>query len=169
LTTRTQTFRVYRLRAVWVAGGCLSAAVLATVFVRSRQEDVEVPAAMWGILVVFALALGAGFGYLYGRYVDGAMRRQYRRIVAEQFGGVADVRCDIELRREGVRVVQKGVEMTFPWNNVAGIDDTVDAIELRFSPGLVVARNRAFRDEAERTRFLERARALASESKTQTP
>jgi hypothetical protein len=168
LTTRTQTFRAYRARAVWVSGGCLSAALLATVFFRGNQNQVELSAAMWTILVVVALSLGAGFGYLYGRYIDGAMRRQYKKIVSEQFGGVTDVRCEIELRREGVWVVQNGMEMTFPWKNVAGIEDTGDAIELRFSPGLVVARNRAFRDEIERGQFLERARTLAWDLKGTT-
>jgi hypothetical protein len=161
LTTRTQAFRAYRARAVWIAGGCLSAALLAMVYFRSRQEDVEVSAVIWGILVIFALALGTGFAYSYGRYINWTMRRQYKRIVAERFGGEADVRCDIEVGREGVRVVQKGVEMMFPWSNVAGIEETEHGIELRFNPGLVVARNRAFRDDAERRRFLEQARALA--------
>lgn len=171
LTTRTQSFRAYRARAVWVAGGCLSAAVLAMVFIRARQADVAVSTAIWGVLVVVALTLGAGFGYLYGLYVDWAMRRQYKRVVAEQLellGGTTDVRCDIELRREGVWVVQKGLEVTFPWSNAAGIEDTGDAIELRFSPGLVVARNRAFHNSLDRARFLERARELASEFKTRT-
>jgi hypothetical protein len=58
--------------------------------------------------------------------------------------------------------------MTFPWKNAAGIEDTGDAIELRFSPGLVVARNRAFRDETERRQFLERARTLARDLEGRT-
>jgi hypothetical protein len=161
LTTSTQSFRAYRARAVWIAGGCLSAALLATVFFRSGKEHIELSAPMWSILFVVALSLGGAFGYLYGLYLDRSMRRQYKSIVSEQFGGVTAVRCDIELRREGVRVVQNGVEMTFPWKNAAGIEDTGDAIELRFRPGLVVARSRAFHDETERKQFLERARTLA--------
>ena len=168
LTPRTQSFRAYRARAVWVAGGCLSAGVLAMVFIRARQADVDVSAAIWGVVLAAALARGAGFGYVYGLYVDWAMRRQYRRVIAEQLGGTTNVRCDIELRREGVWVVQKGLEITLPWSNAAGIEDTGDAIELRFSPGLVVARNRAFRDALDRARFLERARELASEFKART-
>jgi len=128
--------------------------------VLSQQADVELSTTIWGILIVLAVTLGTGFGYVYGRYINWAMRRQYRRVVSERLGGVADVPCDIELRRGGVWVLQKGVEMTFPWANSVGVEDTGDAIELRFSPGLVVARNRAFRDATERTRFLERARTL---------
>src|SRR5436309_1612178 len=146
LTTRTRSFRAYRARAVWVAGGCLGGALLGVVFFRSKQADVELSTTIWGILIVLAVTLGTGFGYVYGRYINWAMRRQYRRVVSEQLGGVADVPCDIELRRGGVWVLQKGVEMTFPWANSVGVEDTGDAIELRFSPGLVVARNRAFRD-----------------------
>ena len=102
-----------------------------------------------------------GSDNLYGLYYDRAVRRQYRRVVAEQFGGASHFQCEIALLDNGVRVVQKGVEMMFPWSNAAGVEDTGDAIELRFTPGLVVARNRAFRDEAARVQFLERARALA--------
>ena len=155
------------IRVVWVAGGCLFAAILVTVFIRARQGVVDVSGAMWAVLLGVALVIGAGFGYLYGLYYDRAMRRQYRRLVHEQLGGALQVRCEIELRPEGVWVVQKGLEMTFPWSNAVAIDDTGDAIELRFSPGLVVARNRAFRDTCERTVFFERARALASEGKAQ--
>jgi hypothetical protein len=163
LTTRTQAFRQYRARAVWITGGCLAAALLATVLYRRGQVDVPMSAAAWGILVAVALLLGAVFGYSYGLSLEWSMRRQYRRMVVEHLGGVMDVRCDIELRREGVRAVQNGVETMFPWNKTAGVEDTGDAIELRFRPGLVVVRNRAFRDETERTRFLELARAGARE------
>jgi hypothetical protein len=166
LTTSTRSFQLYRDRAVWIAGASLGVALLGVVFLRSQQEDVELSIAIWGLLVVVAVLLGAGFGYAYGRYIDSAMRRQYRRVVSEQFGGITTVSCDIELRQGGVWVLQKGIEMTFPWSNSVGIEDTADAIELQFSPGLVVARNRAFRDEAERRGFLERARALAAEFET---
>jgi hypothetical protein len=89
--------------------------------------------------------------------------RQYTRVIAEQLGGSGDVRVDIELRREGACLSQKGIHMTFAWSNASEVVDTGDAIELRFSPCLVVARNRAFRDPAERQRFLERTRALSHE------
>jgi hypothetical protein len=162
LTTRSQRIRIQRARAIWIAGACLSGGLLATVFFRSRQHDVELSAATWGIVIAAALTLGAGFGYLYGVYLNRTMRQQYRRIAAEQLDGAGDVRVDIELRREGAWVAQRGVEIIFAWSNAAGIEDTGDAIELRFRPGLVVARNRAFRDAAERERFLERARALSN-------
>jgi hypothetical protein len=167
VTTRTQSFRAYRTRAVWVAGGCLGGALLAAVFFRSMQGAVDLSATIWGILVVLAVTLGTGFGYAYGFYFNWAIRRQYKRVVSEQLGGVADIPCDIELRQGGVWVLQKGVEMMFPWANSVGIEDTGDAIELRFSPGLVVARNRAFRNATERTRFLDRARTLVMKFKSQ--
>ena len=96
------------------------------------------------------------------------MRRQSKRVFAELLGGSADVRCDIELRQEGVWTAQSGVEVTFPWSSAAGVEDTGDAVELRFNPGLVVARNRAFRDNAERLRFIEQARVLSNEFKVRT-
>jgi hypothetical protein len=166
LTTRTRSFRVYRARAVWIAGASLGGALLGVVFLRSRQGNVALSLTIWGMLVVLAVVVGAGFGYAYGRYINSVMRRQYRRVVAEQFGGVTNIPCAIELRRGGVWVLQKGIEMTFPWSNLVGIEDTGDAIELQFSPGLVVARNRVFLDVAERTGFFKRARALAAEFKT---
>jgi hypothetical protein len=113
LRTRSRSAQGYRTRSVWVAGGALCVALLAVVFIRARAAPVHVSVAIWGVLVVVALGLGAVFGYV------------------------------------------------FPWSNAAGVEDTGDAIELRFTPGIVVARNRAFRDGVDRARFLERARALA--------
>ena len=139
LTTQTQSFRAYRTRAVWVAGGCLGGALFGVVLFRTQREAVDLSVTIWLVLVALAVTLGTGFGYVYGLYVNWAMRRQYRSVVSEQLGGVADVPCDIELRHGGVWVLQNGVEMTFPWANSVGIEDTGDAIELRFRPGLVVA------------------------------
>lgn len=166
LTTRTRSFRAYRTRAVWIAGASLGGTLLGVVFLRSRRGDVALSVSLWSTLVVLAVVLGACFGYAYGRYINSAMRRQYRRVVAEQFGGITSIQCVVELRRNGVWALQKGIEMTFPWSNSVGIDDTGEEIELLFSPGLVGVPNRAFRDDVQRTRFLERARALARESKT---
>jgi hypothetical protein len=168
LRTRSRTVQGYRTRSVWVAGGALCVALLAVVFIRTRDAAVDISVANWGVLIAVALGLGAVFGYLYGLYYDRAVRRQYRQVLAEQFGGASHFRCEIELRDEGVWVVQKGLEITFPWSNAAGVEDTGDAIELRFTPGIVVARNRAFRDGVDRARFLERARALAGRFATPT-
>ena len=107
LRTRSRSAQGYRTRSVWVAGGALCVALLAVVFIRARAASVDVSVAIWGVLVVVALGLGAVFGYVYGLYYDRAVRRQYRHVLAEQFGGASHLRCEIELRDEGVWVAQR--------------------------------------------------------------
>src|SRR5258708_1063130 len=82
LTTRTQSFRSYRTRAVWVAGVSLAGALIGVVLFRSKQQEVEISTTMWGVVVVLAVMLGAGLGYAYGLYINSAMRRQYKRVVS---------------------------------------------------------------------------------------
>lgn len=99
---------------MWIAGAYLAGALLGVVVLRSRQGDVALSVTIWSALVVLAVVLGACFGYAYGRYINSAMRRQYRRVVAEQFGEITSIPCVVELRQGGVWVLQKGIDMTCP-------------------------------------------------------
>jgi len=165
LTTRTQAFRSYRARAFRLTVAFLTVVILAGVYSRGGQQDRVFSITAWAIVGGLSVLFSAGLAYGYNRYLDWTMRRQYKRILSEQLGGIAGFPCEIELRRGGVWVLQNGIEMTFSWANAVGVEDAGDAIELRFNPGLVVVRNRAFHDERERSRFLERARELAPISK----
>ena len=162
LMNRSQRYRAPRTGAVWVTGVCLPAAFLATVFYHSQRDGVPLTARTWTLLLIVAVALGAGFAFLRGWYVDWHTRHHTKRIYAELLGGNTDVPCDIELRRGGVWATQKGVEITFPWGSSTAIEDTGDAVELWFNSSLVIARNKAFQDRTQRSHFIEQARAFSN-------
>jgi len=159
LWSRSKTSRAARSRALWFVGGATSLVFL--IVIRTDTASLEFPAAVWILWVVLALALGVGFAYIHRAYMDWSARRRTKQFVAEHLGGATQVHCEIELQPKGVKVLQNGLEMVFPWSGAIGIEDNVDDVELQFTSGLVVARNRAFLDAAERVRFIERARTLA--------
>lgn len=155
LTNSTKTFRSYRKRSMLAVGAVAGVAVLAL----TVREAADLPISLFSAVVAAAV-----MGFAYGYFYDSAARREYRRVVSEQLGGVSSIRCEIELRPDVVWARQHGIEITFPWSQAARVEDTGDAIELWFRPGLVTARNRAFATAGERQRFLEISRKLATAS-----
>ena len=90
------------------------------------------------------------------------MRKQHRKVVAEQFGGKPTIPCEMELRSDAILVRQAGMEMTFPWTLCTGVADNAEDVEINFSAGICVVRNRHFSSTSERQSFLDTARRLAS-------
>ena len=91
------------------------------------------------------------------------MRKQQRKIVAEQFGGKATIPCETELRTDAVVSRQAGMELIFPWTLCTGVTDNAADVEIDFSTGICVVRNRHFSSTAERQALLDTARRLAGE------
>lgn len=103
---------------------------------------------------------------------SGAYQRQIRQniLIARGIGacvviGVAIFNLnepgELELRPDAVWTRQAGMELVFPWTLCSGIKDNTDDIELSFSAGICVVRNRHLPSPAERARFLETARRLS--------
>ena len=118
------------------------------------------------VQLVFATVAGIVFGIvfaaIYRRFLDKEIRTQHRKIVAEQLGGKPSVHSEVELRQDGVWVRQAGLEMLFPWSGCTGVLDNRDDIQMDFTLGMCVIRNRHFASAAEREMFLENARRLTN-------
>ncbi len=115
--------------------------------------------------IVFAAVVGILFGIVFAaifrRLLDKEIRKQQRKVVAEQFGGKPTIQSEIELRPDVVWVRQAGMEMVFPWALCTGVLTNRDDIEMNFTPGVCVIRNKHFASPAEQQAFLETARRLA--------
>jgi len=158
LARSTRAFRSSRRRSIW-----FSRIVPAAAFVYFRTPYLDDLTAGGRVALVAALAVaGWLFGLVFARYYDWVVTRQYREVVAELLGDAQTVSGVIELRQDEVWTEQNGTQSTFPWSRSAGVEDTGDAIELRFNPGIVVVRNKYLADADQRVRLLAQARALSS-------
>lgn len=107
------------------------------------------------------LVFGVVFALVFRRFFVRETRKQQRKIVAEHFNGNPSVPCELELRADGIWVRQAGIEMTFPWTLCTGVRETADDIEINFTAGMCVVRDRHFASIVERQSFLDAARRLA--------
>jgi hypothetical protein len=158
LANRTRTFRSSRRRSIWLARILPAAAF--TYFRTSYLDDLTPGGRI--ALVAALIAAGVLFGMVFARYYDWMFWRRDRKMIAELLGDAQTVSGVIELRRDEVWARQNGTQSTFPWSRSAGIEDTGDAVELRFNPGIIVVRNKYFTDAGHRERFLAQARRLSS-------
>jgi hypothetical protein len=114
------------------------------------------------LVVLLAAVFGVLMATLFRRYFHKEIRKQQRKIVLEQFGGKASFPSELELRPDAVWVRQAGMEMVFPWTLCTSVKDNADDIELNFTPGICVVRNRHFASAADREAFLDTARRLSA-------
>ena len=158
LANRTKAFRKQMRYNVVIVGILMTLAAIVMAFY------VAPPANYLDLLLVVLLA--AVFGTLTAAVFRGffvkEIRKQHRRIVLEQFGGKPTFHSELELRPDAVWVRQAGMEMLFPWTLCTGVRNNSDDIEVNFSPGICVVRNRHFASTPDREAFLETARRLAA-------
>jgi len=74
--------------------------------------------------------------------------------------------CEVELRPEGVWARHMNTQTIYEWKIVEAVEESDDAVIIfaRGSGGVVV-RNRVFKEEGQRSRFLELARSSMRESR----
>jgi hypothetical protein len=150
LVQHTAAYRQQRRQYQWVIGVCGAGAV--AVGVLRGHELPSLP--MLAIAFCAALVVGIGFGALYGYYHNWHVRRRYRQVVNEMYGGVEQIRCEFELTDDGLSGKSMHSEISFPWSRLTRVADLPGSIELWFNPGLVVIRDRAFQTQEERRNFL---------------
>jgi hypothetical protein len=157
LASKTQAFRRqirHNVIIVGILGGLAFGAAWMSYLSAPAAFDLAV-AACGGV------AFGVIFAFMFRRFFMKEMRKQHRKIVAEQFGGKPTIPSELELRSDAVWVRQAGMEMTFPWKLCTAIQDNSEDVEMNFSPGICVVRNRHFSSTAERQDFIDTARRLA--------
>jgi hypothetical protein len=156
LANRSQAFRKQISQNVVIAGVLAGAVFFGGWIYFSGVSAVDLAVAACG-----GAAFGAIFSVLFKRLFMKEMLKQHRKITAEQFGGKPTMPTEVELRSDAVWVRQGGLELTFPWTHCTDIQDNADDVELDFSLGICVVRNRDFPSRADRQAFLETARRLA--------
>jgi hypothetical protein len=150
LVQHTATYRQQRTHYQWFVGVCVAGGLAASILTRN-----EVPSyAMSAVAACAALISGVVLGTLYGRYHDRHVRRRYRRVVDEMYGGAEVIHCELEVRDNALWSRSVHSEISFPWTHLTCVKDVPGSIELWFNPGLAVVRDRAFRTQEERQAFL---------------
>ena len=158
LAKRTKAFRRQVQFSIILVGVLMAVAAIAlSVYTAPPVNSVDLL-----LVVLLAAVFGILMAALFRRFFDKEIRKQHRRIVLEQFGGKASFQSELELRPDAVWVRQAGMEMVFPWALCTSVEDNTDDIELNFTPGICVVRNRHFVSSADRQAFLDTARSLSS-------
>lgn len=119
----------------------------------------------WGhgvAILAASLLLGALCGYLAGRAYDHSAEKRIRTHLIERLKGPRARLCEVELRSAGLWLRQDGVETLYRWTDVKAVEDTPKSVDFAVKNTLLVVRNRAFSETAEREGFLGYARRLAS-------
>ena len=111
---------------------------------------------------VAATMFGIVFAAVFRRFLEKEIRKQQRKMVAEQFGGKPGIQSELELKPDAVWVRQEGVEMVFPWAHCTGVRNNPNDVEINFTLGICVVRNRHFPSAADREVYLETARRLSA-------
>jgi YcxB-like protein len=94
--------------------------------------------------------------------IDGKLREIAAKVMAEPGPHV----CEVELRPEGVWARQTNKQIIYEWKIVEAVEEVDDTVTIYAQDGGgVVIRNRAFKTEDQRSRFLELARSGVNESR----
>ena len=111
------------------------------------------------------MLFGMVFAAIFVRFFEKEIRNQHRKAVAEQFGGKPFLQSELELRPDAVWVRQAGMELLLPWSVCTAIHNNPGDIEMNFTPGICVVRNRHFSSPAERQAFFNTARRLSEQAR----
>jgi hypothetical protein len=115
------------------------------------------------VAIAAAGAAGAGviFSLMFKPTFMKELLKQQRKVMREQFGGKDTIGTELELRADAVWVRQAGIELTFPWTICTAVRDNAGDVEIDFTQGICVVRDRDFPSAADRQEFLAIARRLA--------
>jgi len=158
MSNRSPAFRK-QIRLNILAASIVGAIVVFVFF--AFVESNRTPSTLTNILVI-SIASGLLSGWLFRRQFAKDILKQHRKIVVDQLGGKAALPTEMELRPDSVWVRQAGMEMMFPWNVCTSVVDNPGDIEINFTHGICVVRDRDFASAADRQAFLEIARRLSA-------
>ena len=114
---------------------------------------------------VVSMLFGMVFSAIFVRFLEKEIRKQHKKVIAEQFGGKPVLQSELELRPDAVWVRQAGMELLVPWTTCTAIQNNPGDIEINFTPGICIVRNRHFASPAERQTFLDTARRLSEQAR----
>ena len=99
------------------------------------------------------------------RQFESRLRARLLRVISAEPSTTQVMRCDVELRPDGLQLQPQNFEMFYRWTDVVSIDDVDAGIELRFLARYVMVRARAFATADDRASFLALARSLAQSAR----
>jgi hypothetical protein len=147
----TVAYRHTRRQYQWLFGVCVAGGLA----VGTLHGD-EVPSyAAIAIVSCAALLAGLASGTLGGRFYDWYARKSYLRVISEMYGRADVIHLEFELRDDALWCKSIHSEISFPWSRLVRVQDSPGSVELWFSPGLAVVRDRAFQTQSERHAFLD--------------
>jgi hypothetical protein len=154
----SKTYRRQRRMIQAVVIAMVVYSIFSTTVPRTATYDFGHNVIQWFIAIVFLTAAVFGSGPFY----DWSMRRSIRRQLQEVYGTEDTVfPSEMELRDDTLWTKNTKFEISLPWSQCTVVSDAGDGIELRFGVPLVLVYNRYFPTAEERSRFFEKARALA--------
>jgi hypothetical protein len=151
LTRRTRVARSWHRRAVLWTGASVGLGVFAGFIILAGPT-------YFVIAIGSAAAMGLLAGVLYSPIYRLQVSKRTRQLLAECLGGSGPYRCEIELRPTGVWCRQSKAELFLPWEDAKAVVETSAGVQIDFGNTLVMARNRAFITDQERSRFVDLAR-----------
>ncbi|MEI9936608.1 MAG: hypothetical protein WDO69_05225 [Pseudomonadota bacterium] len=116
----------------------------------------------WIALLPVSLLLATLCGYLGGRDYDRSAKKRTRQHLVDRFKGPDARVCEVELRASGLWLRQDGVEYLYQWTDIKAVEDTPISVDFAVKNTILVVRNRAFSETADREGFVGHARRLAS-------
>jgi hypothetical protein len=93
LVQHTTTYRRQRKQYQWFVGVCAAGGVAVPAL--RGHELLSLP--LLAIEFFAAAVVGVGCGALYGAYHHQHVRRNYRKLIKEMYGGAEQIRCEFEL------------------------------------------------------------------------
>jgi hypothetical protein len=132
LVQHTAAYRRQRRQYQWIVGACAAGGV--GVPVLRSHELPSLP--LLAIFFCAAMVVGIGCGALYGAYHNQHVKRSYRKLIKEMYGGAEQICCEFELTDDRLSGKSVHSEMSFPWSRLTRVTDVPGSIELWFDPAL---------------------------------
>lgn len=148
--------RATRRNAIIAAGVAGAGGFLLVLLLISGERD----ATSVMQLTLVALPVGLITAYTQAQTYASSVRRRTERLLKEELGS-KPMRCDVELRADGVWMRQQNIEILHAWKDLISIDDGADGVEMRFRGSYLLIRSRAFTSAQERATFFDAAHKLA--------
>ena len=158
LSNRSAAFQKQIRLNIIIAG--VASALVIFIFFAFFEGNRTAPKLM--LIAATSAVCGVVGAFIFKKQFTKDIFKQHRKVVADHFGGKPSLPSEIELRPDAVWVRQAGMEMLFPWNVCTSVLDNGQDIELNFTPGICVVRNKDFASPADRQAFLETARRLSA-------
>jgi hypothetical protein len=150
----TAAYRRARAQYQWLFGLCVAGGLA----VGALHGDKPRSYLTIAVASFVALIAGLAAGMIGGRFHSMYAKSHSKRVLGEMYGRPDVVHCECELRDDVFWSRSIYAEVSFPWSRLTRVEDLPGLVEVWFSPGLAIVRDRAFRNQEQRQAFLDAIR-----------